>query len=83
MKLGQKLRDKVSGFEGIATSRIEYLNGCVQFCLKPKSTDGKMPEGEYIDIQQLEVVDDGLSIKPKKTGGENMGAPRCQGLMRN
>ena len=28
IKLGIKVRDKVTGFEGIATARIKYLNGC-------------------------------------------------------
>ena len=26
-KLGDKVRDKISGLEGIITSRIEFLNG--------------------------------------------------------
>lgn len=83
IKLGNKARDKVTGFEGIAISKIEYLNGCIQFCIKPKSDNGKMPGGEYIDIQQLEFIDDGVAVEAKPTGGENMGAPKCQGLMKN
>lgn len=65
-KLGVKVRDKVTGFEGIVTSRVEYMNGCVQYCVKPKAKKGeKMPDGEYIDVEQLEYVDDGV-VKPKK-----------------
>ena len=57
IKLGNKVRDKVTGFEGIATARIEYINKCVQFCVKPKvKEDGKMPDGEYIDVDELEIV---------------------------
>lgn len=52
--LGSLLRDKVSEFEGIATSRIEYLNGCIQYCLDGKiDKDGKRPKGEWIDEGQL------------------------------
>ena len=73
--LGKVMRCRVTGFEGIATARVEYLNGCVQYCLKPKSTDGKMPEGEYIDIGQLEVAGDGISLFVDPTGGEMSDTP--------
>lgn len=76
IKLGQKVKDKVTGFEGITTARVEYLNGCIQFCVKPKvSDDGKMPEGQYLDIAQLEFVDDGISIKSSNTGGPQIDCP--------
>ncbi|NEU67926.1 hypothetical protein [Spirosoma agri] len=70
-KLGQKLRCKVTGFEGIAIVKCEYINGCVQYCLKPPAKDGKMLEGEYVDQQQLEIIDEGISnvITAKETGG--------------
>ena len=56
-ELGTKLKCKVTGFTGVATARIEYLNGCIQYCIKPKvNKDGKIYEGEYIDVAQLEVV---------------------------
>jgi hypothetical protein len=69
IKLGYKVRDRVSGFEGIVTARLEYLNGCVQFCVMPKvGKDGKV-DGIYFDSQQLEVLGEGLVVEPKKTGG--------------
>jgi len=83
IKLGQKVRDIVTGFEGIATAKVEYLNGCIQFCVKPKVTDGKMLDSEYIDIQQLEIIDDGLlnasglfqKVKDTFTGGDMSDTP--------
>lgn len=70
IQLGQKVRDVVTGFEGIATCRVEYLNGCVQFCVKPRcGEDGKMPVGEYIDDAQLEVVGDGVAVAVDGDGG--------------
>jgi len=71
IKLGQKLRDKVTGLEGIAVAKVEYLNGCIQFCIKPKSktkNEVKMPEGVYIDEGQLEIVSKGLSTSKKREG---------------
>ena len=38
MNLGQKARDKITGFEGTIIGRAEYLTGCTQFCLAPKTT---------------------------------------------
>ena len=72
-ELGTKLRDTISGYEGIAISRIEFLNGCVQYALRVKvGKDQKLPEVEYFDSQQLEEVE-----KPRKpvirktwTGGD-------------
>jgi len=56
IKLGNKVRCKITGFEGIATAKVEYINGCIQYCVKPKSIDNKMPDGEYIDVQELDVI---------------------------
>ena len=79
--LGQKVRDAVTGFEGIAISRVEYLNGCVQYCVKPRvGQENKMPDGEYIDSQQLEVVEamDEVIARPvvEPTGGMMADVPR-------
>jgi hypothetical protein len=70
IKLGQKVKDTVTGFTGIATSRIEYLNGCVQYCLKPKvDKDGKMQDGIWFDDAQLVVIGKGLCSKKDFKGG--------------
>lgn len=60
--IGKKVRCRISGFTGIATSRIEYLNGCVQYGVRPRvGKDKKQPDIEYFDWQQLEVIGPGLS----------------------
>lgn len=70
IKLGQKVKDKVTGFEGIAVSRVEYLNGCIQYCVKPFMTKkGEMPEGQYIDDNQLKVLGKGVWLDKKPNGG--------------
>ena len=76
IELGQKVKDKVTGFTGIATARVEYLNGCVQFCVTPTmAKDGKFPEHQYIDRGQLEFVDSGVSIPARNTGGPQSNPP--------
>lgn len=70
IRLGEEVRCTVTGFKGIAVSRIEYLNGCVQYCVRPKAgDDGKMPEAEYLDQQQLEVIGKGINVPQRDTGG--------------
>ena len=55
--LGTKVKDKVTGFEGIATARVKYLNGCIQYCVDPKvDKEGKMSKCHYIDFDQLEII---------------------------
>ncbi len=78
--LGAKLRDVVTGFEGIATSRIEYINGCVQYALVPKvDKDGKMPPGEYFDFQRLEQIGDPIEMPSRDGGATSMrDAPSVQ-----
>jgi len=77
IKLGQKVKDKVTGFIGIAISKVEYLNGCVQFCVKPKvDKDGKCLDGEWFDVDQLTVVSDGVFVKKKVTGGPQTDTPK-------
>ena len=54
IELGQKVKDNITGFEGLVVARIEYLNGCIQFQVQPsKLKDGKPLEAEWIDEQRL------------------------------
>lgn len=80
ISLGKKLKDRVSGMEGIATARIEYLNGCVQWAIHPEWTkDFQKNESFWIDEKQIEVLGEGLAdIKQEATGGS---MPRPSGGM--
>jgi hypothetical protein len=76
-KLGQKVRDAVTGFEGTAIARVEFLNGCVQFAVQGVvGSDGKVPEATYFDHQRLEAVDaTPLSLAASNTGGPQRDVP--------
>jgi len=55
VKLGQKVRDKITGLEGIATARTEFLYGCVRVLIDPEGLhDGKPIESQWLDEQRLE-----------------------------
>ena len=71
IKLGSKVRDKVSGFIGVAIARTEYLNGCIQYSVQPKvGKDNKVPEEIGVDAGSLEVIQlKKVKTKKKDTGG--------------
>jgi len=59
--LGDKVRDKITGFTGIVTCRIEYLNGCLRVGVQPqemekKDGSAKYPDNIWFDQQQCELV---------------------------
>lgn len=59
IKLGQKVRDKITGLEGITVVRSEFLFGCIRFGVQPQEVkEGKPAEWVYVDEPQLEVVKD-------------------------
>jgi len=71
IQLGDKVRDIVTGFEGIAVAKIEYLNGCIRYEVQPETCkDGKPIDSLWIDIQQLVVTEERkINIKPVKAEG--------------
>ena len=67
IKLGQKVKNKVSGFVGIAVAKCEYLNGCIQFHVSPPVDEkGNERKDQWIDEGQLEIMDNGILPKPKR-----------------
>ena len=82
IKLGSAVMDRISGLEGIAVSRVEYLNECVQYGIQGESKDGKIPESQYIDEQQLIITDVGFVTEKEELppGGPSSFAPNGRGL---
>lgn len=81
IKLGDKVKDKVTGYEGIATSKTEFLNGCTQIEVTPKIKKGTNPTQEQmigmgIDKQQLEKIGDGVNVTKRDTGGAMRRVPK-------
>ena len=58
IEMGTMVKDRITGFEGIVTARIEYITGCVQYAVTPNRTDkdGKRMDAEFIDELRLEIV---------------------------
>lgn len=72
VKLGEKVKDTVSGFTGIAVVKHEYLHGCFRFTIQPGiDKEGKHPDSCTFDEPQLVKAGKGIkvSVKKDKTGG--------------
>lgn len=71
VNLGDKCRDTVTGYEGIATVRSEYISGCARIGVQGAvGADGKIPDAYYFDEPMLVVVERGnvATAKSKKGG---------------
>lgn len=66
IKLGAEVRCRVTGFTGIATERLERLDGVTEIGVTPKKKDSGYPKTEYINSRRLEVIGDGLSLPPER-----------------
>ena len=72
INLGDRVKDKVTGFAGIVTAKTEWLNGCVRLTVQPEKLekDGKVKDGMSFDIEQLELVkSSAVRVQPQYTGG--------------
>jgi len=86
-KNGDIVRDKLSGYRGTVTGITKYLNGCIRAIVQPRvDKDGKMPEAEYIDSEQIEVIQSKESkesieeaSKLRSVGGPTK-APKVSGI---
>ena len=78
IKLGDKVRDRISGFEGIATATGVYLNGCRRVLIEPAKLDkdGKIIKSVWFDDVQVEVVKaDSFASGKTSTGGPARSEP--------
>lgn len=59
MKLGIKVKDKVTGFTGIVTAYCKYMTGCNQALVQAEIEENKpgvYPESAWIDEQRLDRI---------------------------
>lgn len=72
IEFGKKYKDKITGFEGVATGKAEYISGCNQALLAPTvGSDGALKDSQWLDVQRLEEL-------PGKTIAlDNGDAPGC------
>ena len=58
IKLGQIVRDRISGFEGIVIARTEWLYGCTGIGVRSKTLkeDGTIRDTQWFDEPTLDAT---------------------------
>lgn len=79
LKLGDKARDRISGFTGIVVAITEWLNGCRRITICPQELkDGKPVESHTFDAEQVELVQDNAMPAAKPHGGPSISPVRSK-----
>ena len=71
VELGSKVRDKITGIEGIVFARTEYLTGCIHVAVQPQklTSEGKIIDPEWVDETRVDVIGDGVTLNPVSVPG--------------
>lgn len=81
--LGSYYRDQITGFEGVAISKTQYLFGCERVMIQPTELkEGKPIDAYVFDCYSLKQVTAFPTIKPVGVAGDPGGpgevpAPRA------
>jgi len=69
IKLGDSVKDSISGFEGIAIGKAEYLYGCMQILVQPESLqeNGQPTESRWMDEQLFTTKPEATTGGPQKS----------------
>ena len=80
-KMRDKVKDKITGFEGIILAISEYDTGCTHYGVASQDLDkdGKVKEWEWFDTSRLVLVYQGKSGVDDdfiRTGGPSQNPPQ-------
>ena len=65
IQLGTRVRDNLTGFEGIAVGRTEWQYGCTRIGIEPTELrDGKPIDVQWFDEQRVEAVGEKAKAEP-------------------
>lgn len=77
--LGDRVKDSISGFTGIAQGHALYRFGCAQFLVTPEKLKetGELMDAQWFDEQRIELVEKLAPAVPAPlSGGPQATAPR-------
>jgi len=68
---GDRVKDAISGFEGIVSARTQYLTGCIQYGISYETLlEGKVPDAIWMDEDRLTLSQAGaFELKVQTNGG--------------
>lgn len=76
--IGRQARDRITGFRGTVTGRVEYMTGCNQLLISPLAKDdGTLVGAEWFDEQRCDLdADDRMVLDNGANPGCDRPAPR-------
>jgi len=70
VELGDIVKDRITGFKGVAIGITKWLHGCRRITVQPEGMkDGKPLETATFDEPQIDVVKRAVHETTAKTGG--------------
>lgn len=73
IKLGDKVKETITGFNGVVTGEAKYLTGCTQYLVQPTiMKDNAYPDAHWFDEGRLKKTP-GKKIKKDNVKGETNG----------
>lgn len=77
VSLGDRVRSKLTGFQGVVVGKCQYIQQCDQVLVKPETLDkdGNIRKGEWLDEPWVEIIKRGVH-KPTGTVEEVVGGKR-------
>lgn len=85
-QIGDKIKDVISGAEGIVVARTEWMYGCIRLTCSPQTLKDGVPAANFtVDEPQAIVLEHGAvpntigepdQAEPARTHGERPEAPR-------
>lgn len=76
LKLGEKVRDEQTGYEGVVTSITFFQHACERVCVETYDATRKQVHTEVFDAPRLVKVSNGQKATVVKTGGPGDPAPQ-------
>jgi hypothetical protein len=72
--LGDKVQDKVTGFQGVVTSRGDHISGCDTYGVQPVALkDGAPADVKWLDEPRMKLVQ-AQALAPVDTREDRTGA---------
>jgi len=73
LKLGDDVKDRISGFSGVVVAITDWLNGCRRITIAPKELDsGKLLGSETFDAEQVELIKSNAPVGVEPSGGPSI-----------
>jgi len=71
IELGDKVKDNITGFSGVAVCFSEWLNGCVRITILPTTLtkEGATKDTETFDIEDVVLMTSAKKKKATPSGG--------------